>query len=171
MKVHLRIDGRLLDHVRQELRRPHAFAHERVGFFTAAAADLGDRLLLLVRDYTPVADDDYEIDRKVGAKIGSAAMRKAAQSAYRPAATLLHVHTHGGRGKPGFSGVDLNSGKDFVPGFFETTPRMPHGLLVLSDDAAHGLVWLANDRPPLTIDQFQRIDAPLQREWGSHEMA
>ena len=171
MNVHLKIDGRLLDQVRQDLCRPHPFAHERVGFFTAGVADLGDQLLLLVRDYTQVADEDYEIDHKVGAKIGSAAMRKAVQSAYRPAAALLHVHTHGGRGKPGFSGVDLNSARTFVPGFFETTPRMPHGLLVLSNDAAHGLLWLAGDRPPVIIDQFQRIDAPLKREWGSHEMA
>lgn len=171
MNVQLKIDGRLLDQVRQDLRRPHPFAHERVGFFTAGVADLGDCLLLLVRDYTPVADEDYEIDPNVGAKIGSAAMRKAVQSAYRPAAALLHVHTHGGRGKPGFSGVDLKSAMAFVPGFFETTPRMPHGLLVLSDNAAHGLLWLANNLPPETIDQFRRIDAPLQREWGSHEMA
>jgi hypothetical protein len=169
--VHLKIEGRLLDAVRQDLHRPHAFAFERVGFFTAGAADLGDRLLLTVRDFTPVADEDYEIDRKVGAKIGSAAMRKAVQSAYRPAATLLHVHTHGGRGKPAFSSVDLNSAKHFVPGFFETAPRMPHGLLVLSNDAAHGILWLANDLSPVNIDEFQRIDAPLQREWGEHVLA
>jgi len=91
-------------------------------------------------------------------------MRKAVQSAYRPAAALLHVHTHGGGGKPGFSRVDLDSADDFVPGFFETTPRMPHGLLVLSNDAGHGLLWLANDRAPVAIDHFQRIDAPTQRE-------
>lgn len=171
MTVYLKINGRLLDDVRKDLHRPHAFAHERVGFFTAGAADLGDRLLLTIRGYTPVADEDYEIDRKVGAKIGSAAMRKAVQSAYRPAAALLHVHTHGGRGKPGFSRVDLTSADDFVPGFFETSPRMPHGLLVLSNDAAHGLLWLASDRAPVAIDQLQRIDAPLQREWGSHVLA
>lgn len=171
MTVRLKIDGRLLDDARQDLRRPHAFAHERVGFFTAGAADLSGRLLLTVRDYMPVSDEDYEIDRKVGAKIGSAAMRKAVQSAYRPPAALLHVHTHGGRGKPAFSGVDLNSAKNFVPGFFETTPRMPHGLLVLSNDSVHGILWLANDRPPVIIDEFQRIDAPLQREWGSHVLA
>ncbi len=171
MTVHLKIDGRLLDDARKDLHRPHPFAHERVGFFTAGAADLGDRLLLTIRGYTPVADEDYEIDRKVGAKIGSAAMRKAVQSAYRPAAALLHVHTHGGGGKPGFSRVDLDSADDFVPGFFETTPRMPHGLLVLSNDAGHGLLWLANDRAPVAIDHFQRIDAPTQREWGSHVLA
>ncbi|MGL4239436.1 hypothetical protein [Tabrizicola sp.] len=166
MTVCVKIDGRLLDAVRGDLERPHAFAYERVGFFTAGAADLEGRLHLMIQTYTPVADEDYEVDRKVGAKIGSAAMRKAVQSAYRPAASLLHVHSHGGRGKPRFSGVDLHSANYFVPGFFETTPRMPHGLLVLSDNAATGLLWLASDRPPVTIDQFQRIDAPTQNEWG-----
>lgn len=63
--------------------------------------------------------------------------------------------------------MDLNSAKDFVPGFFETTPRMAHGLLVLSNDAAYGHLWLANDRPPMTISQFLRIDTPLQSELGS----
>ncbi|MDF2116386.1 hypothetical protein PY365_12430 [Roseiarcaceae bacterium H3SJ34-1] len=171
MKVHLKINGYLLDTVRRDLDRPHAFAYERVGFFTAGATDLGDRLLLTIRGYMPVADEDYEFDRRVGAKIGSSAMRKAVQSAYRPAAALLHVHTHGGRGKPGFSGVDLNSANDFVPGFFETTPRMPHGLLVLSDNSAHGLLWLASDRPPVIIHEFLRIDAPLRRDWGSYVLA
>ena len=54
MNVHLKIDGRLLDDVRKDLHRPHAFAHERVGFFTAGAAGLGDRLLLTIRNYMPV---------------------------------------------------------------------------------------------------------------------
>lgn len=171
MRVRLKIDGSLLDLARKDLRRPHPFAHERVGFFTIGAADLHGDLLLLVRSYRPVDDEDYEVDKKVGAKIGSAAMRKAVQSAYRPAAGLLHVHTHGGRGKPSFSSVDLNSANLFVPGFFETAPRMPHGLLVLSNNAAHGLLWLASDRPPVTIDEFHRIDAPLQREWGPHDLA
>lgn len=67
--------------------------------------------------------------------------------------------------------VDLNSAKDFVPGFFETTLRMPCGLLMLSGAAAHGLLWLADDRPPVATDQFQRIDAPLQGKWSTHDLA
>lgn len=167
MKVTLKIDGRLLDEIRQDLARPHPFAHERVGFLTAGVAAIAGGLTMIVRDYRPVEDEDYELDRRVGAKIGSAAMRKAVQSAYRPPAALLHIHTHGGRGQPDFSQVDLNSAQSFVPGFFETTPRMPHGLLVLSDNSARGLLWVADGRAPLNIDFFTRIDAPLQRTWGS----
>jgi hypothetical protein len=171
MKVTLKIDGRMLDDVRRDLARPHAFAHERVGFLTAGASAIGPELMLMVRDYRPVDDADYEHDPRVGAKIGSAAMRKAVESAYRPPAVLLHIHTHGGFGRPGFSQVDLRSADDFVPGFFETTPRMPHGLLVLSDNSACGLLWLAGARPPVDINTFIRIDAPLQGAWGNHELA
>ena len=96
MKATLKIRGPLLDEIRRDLARPHAFAHERVGFLTAGAAATPDGILMLVRGYRPVEDDDYEEDARVGAKIGSNAMRKAAQSAYRPAAVLLHIHTHGG---------------------------------------------------------------------------
>lgn len=171
MTITLKIDGRLLDQVRQDLRRPHPFAYERVGFLTAGASASGRDLTLAVRGYMPVEDGDYERDPRVGAKIGSGAMRKAVQAAYRPAATLLHIHTHGGHGRPGFSGVDLDSADTFVPGFFETTPRMPHGLIVLSDNSARGLLWLDGARRPHDIDTFIRIDAPMQRDWGTHELA
>jgi hypothetical protein len=165
MKATLKIRGPLLDAIRRDLARPHAFAHERVGFLTAGAAATPDGILMLVRDYRPVQDDDYEEDVRVGAKIGSNAMRKAAQSAYRPAAVLLHIHTHGGHGRPQFSGIDLRSADEFVPGFFETAPRMPHGLLVLSHDSVRGRLWLAAFREPVEITRFVRVDAPLQQEW------
>lgn len=172
MNVTLKIAGSLLDLVRRDLARPHFFAHERVGFLTAGAAAAPGGLLLLVRGYMPVADEDYEVDPKVGARIGSNAMRKAAQSAYRPASALLHVHTHGGRGLPGFSGVDLKSGKEFVPGFFHSCPKMPHGLLVLSDNGATGLLWLEPGKPSVSIDRFIRVDRPIVEQWGAkHELA
>jgi hypothetical protein len=98
MKVSLKITGSLLDLVRRDLARPHFFTHERVGFLTAGAAVVPGGLMLVVRGYMSVADEDYEVAPKVGARIGSNAMRKAAQSAYRPASTLLHVDIHGGRG-------------------------------------------------------------------------
>ncbi len=172
MKVALKITGSLLDLVRRDLARPHFFAHERVGFLTAGAAAVPGGLMLVVRGYMPVADEDYEVAPKVGARIGSNAMRKAAQAAYRPASTILHVHTHGGRGLPGFSGVDLESGNEFVPGFFQSCPKMPHGLLVLSDNGATGLLWLEPGKPSMSIDRFIRIDQPLVEQWSAkYELA
>ncbi len=168
MNVCLKINGDLLDKVRADLHRPHPFAHERVGFLIAAAASDGQGgIMLLVRGYQAVEDEDYERHPKVGAQIGSNAMRKAAQASYRPPSSLLHVHTHGGHGRPGFSRIDLDSAVTFVPGFFETAPRMPHGLLVLSDDSVHGLLWTAGDRPAMPITSFKRISAPIRADWSA----
>ena len=172
MKITLKINGFLLDGARYDLERPHRFAHERVGFLTAGVAATRDGLVLMVRNYMPVADDDYEMAHDVGASIGSNAMRKAVQSAYRPASTLLHVHSHGGRGKPGFSGTDLKSADEFVPGFFQSVPKMPHGLLVLSNNAATGILWLKAAARSVAIERFVRVDRPITEQWsGHHELA
>lgn len=172
MKITVKIVGGLLDVARRDLSRRHTFAHERVGFFAAGAAYDAEGLILLVRNYHPVTDEDYEYAPCVGARIGSNAMRQAVQAAYRPPSALLHVHSHGGWGKPGFSSVDLDSADEFVPGFFQAVPRMPHGLLVLSNDAATGRLWLSPDSPPVSITEFIRTDATMNHEWSnSYELA
>ena len=145
MKIGIRITSDLLGAMRADLARAHAFAHERVGFMVAAAAMAGDDLMLLVRGYRPVADEDYQVSTSVGAEIGSDAFRKALQWAYRPRSTLIHVHAHFHAGTPEFSSVDVTSGSVFVPSFFATVPRMPQGMIVLSNDAAtgtdSGFIW------------------------------
>src|SRR6476620_11320805 len=108
MKVILKIPHRMLDEIRIDLRRPHNFAHERVGFMIAGAAATGpEKVLLLARNYRPVADEDYELNRSVGVQIGGNAMRKALEFAYSPRSALLHIHSHGGSDRPDFSLVDL----------------------------------------------------------------
>jgi hypothetical protein len=168
MTVFLKIRADLLASVRADLERSHPFAWERVGFLFAAAASIDEQdLLLTIRSYMPVDDGDYVADRKVGAKIGSNAMRRAVEAAYRPASAILHVHTHHGSGIPSFSSVDLASAKEFVPGFFETAPRMPHGLLVLSDDAAYGHIWFDATKKPKPIDRFMSVGVPINHQWSA----
>lgn len=164
MRTRIKIPTDLLAEVRRDLHRPHAFAFERVGFLTAGVALVGpDELLLVAREYRPVADEDYVRDPTVGVKIGGHAMRKALEFAYQPRSALLHVHTHGGRGRPDFSGVDLRSGAEFVPGFFHTVPRMPHGILVLSDDSATGLIWFSENDGGTYAAEFVSVGAPYRK--------
>ena len=161
MNLRFKIPSRMLAGIRADLRRRHAFARERVGFMTAGATWLDrNTILLLARDYRPVEDADYVPDPSVGVQIGSDAMRKAAEFAYRSRSALFHIHTHGGRGRPDFSGVDLRSGREFVPGFFNVVSRMPHGMLVLSDDAATGMFWCNAGDVGHYITQFVDIGAP-----------
>lgn len=164
MRVRIKIPSTMLDDIRRDLHRPHAFAFERVGFLAAGLAQAGaDQILMLARGYRPVADEDYVPDSSVGVKIGSDAMRKAAQFAYQGRSALLHIHNHGGIGRPEFSGVDLKSGAEFVPGFFHSVPRMPHGMLVLSQDSATGLLWLGPDQNGGHVTDFVSVGAPYRK--------
>jgi hypothetical protein len=161
MKIIVKIACELLASIRADLRRRHAFAHERVGFLKAGASMADGTLLLFAIAYQPVADEDYERDPLVGARIGGSAMRKGLQFAYQSRSALLHVHAHGGRGRPEFSGIDLRSGAEFVPGFFHAIPRMPHGMMVLSDDSATAKVWLDESDHGTYASTFIAVGAPL----------
>src|SRR3546814_18331608 len=86
--------------------------------------DNGD-VALLAREYQPVADEDYVPNPRVGAMIGPDAMRNGLQFAYMSRSALVHLHTHGGTGRPEFSGVDLDDGKNFATSFFNVVPHLP----------------------------------------------
>lgn len=167
MKITVRIPTPVLEGIRADLARPHAFAGERVGFMAAAAMSSPGTLMLLVRGYRPVDDDDYNDASHVSAEIGAEAFRKALQWAYRPRSALLHVHSHHGFGKPGFSTVDLRSGSRFVPSFFTTIPRMPQGMVVLSNDSAAGLVWIDEHQDPITVGVFAQMGRRYRRDWSA----
>ena len=172
MKIHIKITEALLTRVRSDLHRRHPFAFERVGFLTAGAtrSPEGD-ILLLCRDYHPVADEHYEVSATVGAQIGSDAMRRAIEVAHPGKSALLHIHTHGGRGVPTFSKTDLISGGQFVPGFFNALLRTPHGLLVLSNTSARGLVWTAKNAKPQNVDGFTQVGRSVLKFGDRYEQA
>jgi len=172
VKIHIKITEALLAKVRDDLHRRHPFAFERVGLLTAGATRSSDGdLLLLCRGYYPVADEDYEASATVGAQIGSNAMRKAIEAAHPCKSALLHTHTHGGRGVPAFSKTDMVSGAQFVPGFFNALPRTPHGLIVLSDTSAQGLVWTAKNAKPQYVDGFMQVGHSIQKFGDRYEQA
>ena len=161
MNITVRITAELLSSIRQDLRRQHAYAHERVGFISAGLAGAGNNLLILAREYRPDADDDYLDDRRFGAVMGSNAIRKAQQWALSDGVALLHVHTHGGRGIPRFSKDDLSENPKFIADFFKVAPQCAHGAIVLSDTAARGQIWLQRGGADFPVDTFQVIGAPL----------
>lgn len=166
MKVRFKITSALLTEIRSDLRRPHPFAHERVGFIAAGLSANAGGLLVLAREYRPVADDEYLDDPTVGAMMGPDAIRNALQWALQDGIAIFHVHTHGGRGIPSFSGIDLRENAKFVPDFFKVAPQCAHGAIVLSDTAARGLIWIAHSRPNHYIASFVEVGVPL-RKWSS----
>ena len=172
MKIKIKITEALLAQVRADLHRQHPFAYERVGFITAGATHAPDGdILILCRSYYPVADEDYEVSETVGAQIGSDAMRKVIEVAHPSKSALLHVHTHGGNGVPEFSRTDLISGAQFVPGFFNALPRTPHGLIVLSNTSAKGVVWTAKHAKFQQVEGFTQVGRSIRKFGDCHEQA
>jgi hypothetical protein len=146
--------------MRKDLMRPHAFAHERVGFITVRAAMGAEGLVMLAENYYPVADDDYLHDRSVGAMIGQEALRKALEIALLQRAGVFHVHMHGRSQRLWFSGTDLREQIKFVPDFFKVCPNMPHGAIVLDSRIAAGRVWRSADNVS-NINEFDVTGARM----------
>lgn len=162
MSIHFKITRRLIEQIRIDIRRPHPFAAERVGFvFCRFGGTSCGTLLVLAHSYQPVSDRDYIDDVNYGAVINSDAFRKAMQMAYTHAVGLFHAHLHEHSGKPSPSHIDLQETNTFVPDFFHVRPRLPHGALVLSADSISGRTWLPRDRKPSIIDRFSIVGAPL----------
>jgi len=160
--ITFRIPRVLLGEIRIDLRRPHAFASERVGFVVAHPARLRDKgIVALAFDYLPVPDDGYEDDPTVGAMMNSSAIRMALQYAYNHQVAVFHVHLHEHSGRPEFSPVDRHEHARFVPNFSNVALNQPHGALVLSSDSAAGRCWPKKGEPPVRITKIVVVGAPL----------
>lgn len=156
-----RMTGAFAARMREDLLRPHPFAHERVAFISARPASADEGLILLAVEYHPITDEDYVRDPTVGAMMGESAIRKAMQIAWRSKCSMIHVHLHDHRGMPGFGRLDLKENGRFMPEFFNVQPLVPHAAIVLSHDAAAGLIWPERGRPPVALDEIVEVGHPI----------
>jgi hypothetical protein len=161
MKWSVRISKSMVDQIRADLQRPHAFAAERVGFILARGGNQnGTEWLVLPESYLPVADAHYIDEPKVGAKIGSGAIRAVMQSILQHGVTGLHVHMHEHNGHPRFSRVDLSNYPALVSSFRNVAPHMAHGALLLSRTSCDALLWLPKWTEPISGGRIVVIGRP-----------
>lgn len=162
MSVRFKITKPLLENIRRDLARPHAHAAERVGFIACRVGALvTGEMIILAHRYHPVEDEDYLQDVRVGAMMGSTAIRKAMQCSLSECAAMFHVHIHQHCGRPWYSETDLTEYAKFVPDFWNVRPEMPHGAILLSQDSMIGLCWDTGSRRKSEIAKFQIMGAPL----------
>lgn len=134
--IHFRIPQRLHRQMLDDLRRPHPFAFERVGFLYTTSVKMPDKTILIIAtEYTPVEDTHYINDYSVGAKINSDAIRTAMQRSLKNQTGCFHVHIHDHRGKPTPSRTDIKSLPGVVESLCNIAPDEANGYLILSRDS------------------------------------
>jgi len=138
----------------EDLRRPHPFAAERVGFLYTRSTKLDDSTVLVIAtEYVPVADVDYIKDHSVGAKIGSTAIRVAMQRMFEAKGGCFHVHLHDHRGKPSPSYTDQQSLPGVVESLGNISAGQAVGLLILGED---------NFYCQVRVSDHTRLSSPMQ---------
>jgi len=160
--IKLRLPGSLYERILADLRRPHAFAYERVGFaFGSAITISGTTTLITLNKYQPVADDHYIEDSSVGAKIGSDAIRSAMQHVWDHNCCAFHVHFHNHRGQPWPSGDDKAGLPPVVSSLANAKPGQPHGILILSKDSFFASVQIAREQHLLIPEIISAVKYPM----------
>jgi hypothetical protein len=164
MKTILKVTTALSDDLLRRLREPHNFAAERVAFLKCRPALSSTSLLLLAGGVHHVEDGDYVDDPSAGATIGRSGLRKALQTAYAEAVSMVHVHLHEHRGRPGFSRTDLRENALFVPDFWNVQPSLPHGAVVFRFDSAVGQCWIPGFSSPSGVE-VAIVGNPIRCTW------
>ena len=139
--IRLRMLTTLVEDMLVDLRRPHPFAFERIGFLCCRQSRVPSGYLLLGYQYVALADERYLKDKSVGARFDATAIRTGMQLALTESATIFHVHVHEHAGVPRMSRVDDREMQQLMPCFVNVCPECLHGALVLSTDRAYARVW------------------------------
>lgn len=163
MKIIFKITENMLNEARRDLRRPHPFAEERIGFFTARCTRTAKGLLILASKYIDIPDNGYLHDDSVGAMMNQATILTAMQAAYSDKVGIIHVHLHEHHGRPSLSRTDWRESEKFMPSFINVRPEYPHSALVLSADSMNGICWLPKCATPCPIDKFVVVGARYER--------
>ncbi|HKW22798.1 MAG TPA: hypothetical protein VJO13_15535 [Ktedonobacterales bacterium] len=143
--VLIRLTRPLVEGMQADLRRPHPYAVERVGFlFARKGSGPPGTTLLFPIEYHAVPDDQYIEGLALweGAAINGDAMRSAMERVMATKLSALHVHLHDHLGRPRLSRTDWRDLPDVARSFRHADPTLIHGGIVLSRDAATGAVWL-----------------------------
>ena len=163
MNIKARLTRKLLEGVRADLSRPHAFAAERVGFLFGRLGTAGpDSLLVIMTGYEPLGDDRYIDDPRSGVRIDSQAIRGAMQGVLDRGEGVLHVHMHEWPGRPRLSRMDAEEIPRIVTGFRRAGPAYAHGIFLLHAEECAAWVWLPGEDEAVVAEAVSVVGYSLQ---------
>lgn len=158
----LRIPSQFYTLMLADLKKPHPFAAERVGFFSTSLITAGEKFkIVLVTGYHSIPDDDYIDDPAVGAKINTKAILTAMQRIISTGKGCLHVHLHEHNGTPSPSSTDLASLPGLARSFLNANSETACGYLILSNNDFFCEMYTLNGQS-VKIGQLTIVGYPLK---------
>lgn len=151
MTLQIRLTRKLFNDMLADLRRPHAFADERIGFAFGRLANATSQwpLIMLTR-YVPLADDRYVPDKMIAVRFDAESIQLAMQEVVTHDEGCFVVHVHDWPGQPRFSVTDQRELPPVAKCFRNVGRKHPHGLLLLSPDCAAAEVWMPGTNDPVS---------------------
>lgn len=161
-QIKFRIPKFVYELMQEDLRKPHPFAYERVGFlFTKTILLFDTSYLIVATDYLPIADEDYIEDMNVGAKINSNSIRTAMQGIVDRNGGCFHVHLHNHSGKPYPSFTDQESLPGIVNSFSNIASKQANGILILSRDGFYTDIKYGNETQTYKANTISVVGYPF----------
>lgn len=141
-EVIIKISKGLFDKILIDLKRPHPYAFERIGFIGTKHKKLNNgTLLIFAVDYLPVEEENYIEDEDVGARINSNAIRKAMQYVLDSGNGCFHVHYHSfSYFLPEFSQTDFIDNPEIIKSFTHVNKSQVHGMLVIGNNSSNAMI-------------------------------
>lgn len=162
INIVLRIPKVFYQAMMNDLRRPHPFASERVGFFsTGLSQSSKNDKIVTITGYHTVADSDYINDPLVGAKISSNSIREAMQRIISTGKGCLHVHLHNHTGQPSPSYTDLKSLSELSKAFHNADPATASGYIIFSYNSSFCSLNTEVEYFPIEVSQATVVGYPL----------
>lgn len=162
MNVKIKFTRHLDTIIREDLSRPHRFAHERVGFVSSRYVKLDkNNFLIFLTDYLPVSDEDYIPDTTVGARINGNAIRKAMQHTLDIKNGMFHVHIHPFNQIPDLSYTDRKEIPPVIQNFRNVDESVVNGILLLSNTHYKAYVSLPKISDLISTTRVSVIGFPL----------
>lgn len=170
--IRIRIPQSIYKQMLTDLKRPHPFAFERVGFLFTKSKIINEKTVLIIAtDYIPVDDNDYVKDSTVGAKFDSASIRKAMQGTHDRKSGALHVHLHRHSGNPSPSFTDMEGLPGVVHSLSNIASKQANGFLILSEDRFYAEIKIGQEKKFHHVQKISLVGYPMKFQFLDSKIA
>jgi len=139
-----------------------AAPREAAALLLAGRAGTGDQTMLLVREYSLVPADAYQVQERLRAVIDPSFIMPLLKRARKEGLSLVLTHTHPFAEEAHFSPVDDEGEQVLMPALFSRTGDSSHGALVLTANDCSARIWMKPHAEPTHLSPVVEVGRNLK---------